>query len=1132
VGALLLCLSARAEKAPPNRAAYHRAAAEFRATQMRNENGQIPENALLKALQQKQKMHVDPSAWPGANLGGLPSQQVAGIDTNSWTWLGPGNIGGRVRSILIHPTTPAIMWAGSVCGGIWKTTNSGASWFPMNDFMANLAIGSMAMDPTDPNVIYAGTGEGFSNSDALRGAGIFKTTNGGANWAQLPTTANSSFYFVNRLSISPTNHLVILAATGTGIWRSTDGGASWTQQYNTRSVLDLDFHPTDGSKAVASGSTFGAAGMALYTTDGGLTWLTATGIPTAGRVEVAYAPSSPSTVYASCNNNSGEIYISTDGGVSYTLRNTGNGYLSSQGWYDNIIWVDPTNPNILIVGGTDLWRSTDGGTTLSDIGGYSGGIHPDQHFVIHTPGFNGTSIRTIFVGNDGGVFRGADAYTISPASGWTELNNNLGLTEFYGGAGNATSGTVVGGTQDNGTLRRTAAGSTESWSAMFGGDGGRCAADQTDPNYFYGEYVYLQIHRSVNGGASSSYIFNGIGDAGLPDPEGEPFPDGYTDPDAQANFIAPFVLDPNNPNTMLAGGSNLWRSVNVKAPTPSWTNVKTNPGNGSFISAIAVAPGNSNVIWVGHNNGDVFSTVNGTDANPTWTRQDLGTPNLPNRACNRLTIDPANSTRVYACFGGFNSDNVYRTTDAGITWTNLGAGLPAAPVRSLVVAPFNTNYLYVGTEVGVFASADGGASWSPANDGPANVSVDELFWMGQNLVAVTHGRGLFKILLGTTPSVSLAASALSLEGCADGVIDPGEIVTINFTLTNSAAIATTNLVATLLATNGVVSPGGPQNYGSMVAGGAAATQSFTFMATGQCGGTVIARLQLQDGTNNLGTLSSFFPLGIPRTALSQNFDSVTAPALPAGWTTTVSGGGEAWVTSMSARDSLPNSAFGGEPTLPGIGELLSPVVSIATASDKLSFRQNYDLEADNVDLTKAYDGGVLEIKIGAGAFTDIVTAGGIFVSGGYTRTIDPTDDNALGSRAAWSGSSGGFITTTVNLPAAAAGQTIQLKWRLGTDTQNGLGGTGWYIDNVAITEGYDCCIPRPKILSITHTDPNVAITWSSLAGQTYRLRFVTNITDTNWIDVAGDVLATDATASKTDVIGASDQRFYRVRLVP
>jgi photosystem II stability/assembly factor-like uncharacterized protein len=1118
-----------AHEAEPVRVSSHRAAEEFRASELRNENGVIPDNALVKALQQKQQMPSDPAAWSAAVLkpsGGV-GPRVAGLAQANWTWLGPGNIGGRLRSIVIHPTTPSTMYVGSVCGGVWKTINAGTNWFPCNDFMANLAIGCLVLDSANSDLIYAGTGEGFGNSDSLRGAGIFKTTNGGTNWTQLPTTASSSFYYVNRLAISPADPLVLLAATGSGIWRSTDGGTNWSQSFSTSGMLYLAFNPADGSKCVASGTA-----IALYSTDGGLSWTAATGLAAAGRVELAYAPSSPGTVYASQYNNSGEVYVSYDDGVSYTLVNTGNSYLGSQGWYDNTIWVDPTDPNTLVVGGIDLWRSSNGGATLTKISQWFSAptsAHADQHCILHHPSYDGSANRAVFFGNDGGIYRADDVYAVSLTTGWTALNHNLGVTEFYGAAGNATSGTIVGGTQDNGTLRYTPTSATQGWTAMFGGDGGFCAADPTDTNYFYGEYVYLQIHRSVNGGASSSYITAGLGDAGIInglDPD---------DPDAQssANFIAPFILDPTNPNTMLAGGSNLWRSVNVKAATPTWSNIK--PGaNGSYISAIAVAPGNSDVIWVGHNNGDVYSTTNGTAANPTWTRKDLGSPSLPNRKCLRLTVDPINSSRVYACFGGFNSDNVWRTTDGGTTWVNITANLPSAPARSLVIAPFNTNFLYLASEVGVFGSADGGATWSPANEGPANVAVDELFWNGNYLVAATHGRGLFKILLSPNPVISASAIALVAENCppANGVVDPGEQVTFKFTLVNSSAFPTTNLIGTLLATGGVTIPSAPQNFGALALGGSAVTRSFSYSALGTCGGTNLLTLQLTDGTNNLGVINYTVQLGQPNRDLAENFDGAAAPALPTGWTTEVTGAGAAWVTSTATSDSAPNSAYGGEPVLPGIGDLISPPVAISSASAQLSFRHYYNLEADPVDPTKAYDGCVLEIKIGAADFADILTAGGAFVTGGYTRTIDPTDDNALGSRPAWSGAVGGFITTIVNLPAAAAGQTVQLKWRLGTDTANGYGGTGWYIDNVAITEGYTCCAGPPVIQSVNWTNSVVSVSWSATSGLAYRLQVNTNLATTNWLDVPGDVVAGGTLVSKTNVPAPTAGAFYRIRVLP
>ena len=1128
-------IAAQVQNAPPPRVDYHRAEQKFRALTLQDENGKIPANALLNAVAQKQQMQFDARAWPGggrAATGGGAESRTAGIDTNSWTWLGPGNVGGRIRSILIHPTSTNTMWIGGVAGGVWKTLNGGASWFPLNDFMANLAVVSLVMDPTDPNVIFAGTGEGESNIDAVRGAGIFKTTDGGATWAQLSSTATSSFYYVNRLAICPTNHLILLAATGTGIWRSADGGISWSQRNSNSGMLDVAFDPSNGGNGIAAGN----AGQLFYSTDGGVTWNAATGISIFARIEVAYAASNPSIVYASANNNSGEVYVSSDGGQTYTLQSTGYGYLSGQGWYDNCIWVDPTNPNIVVVGGTDLWRSTNGGVTFTDIGGYSGSVHPDQHAIVNTPGFNGTTVKTVFVGNDGGFFRATDIYAVSSSGGWTTLNNNLGITQFYGAAGNNSSGTVVGGTQDNGTLRDASVGGTSGWTAMFGGDGGYCAADQSNSSYFYGEYVYLQIHRSSNGGLSSSYITSGLGDAGVPGVDGNP-PDSKTysgvdpdgagpggDPDASANFIAPFILDPNNFNTMLAGGSNLWRSVNVKVTTPTWSNIK-NGANGSFISAIAVAQGNSDIIWVGHNNGDVYSTANGTAANPTWTRQDLGTPNLPNRACTRLTIDPNNFNKVYATFGGFNSDNVYRTTDGGVTWANIATGLPAAPVRSLVLAPFNSSLLYVGTDVGVFASADGGATWSPGNEGAANVAVDELFWMNNYLVAATHGRGLFKILVTATPVINLASATLASENCppGNGVIDPGETVSVNFTLTNLASLGTTNLIATLLATNGVVSPGPPQNYGALVAGGAAATRTFSLTATGACGGSITATLQLNDGTNNLGTVSASFPLGIANVPFTQNFDGVTPPAFPAGWTVGWTGAGAAWVTTSATSDTAPDSAFAPDPSSVSLNKLTSPPFMISTASAQLTFRHYYNSE-------NTYDGGVLEISINGGAFTDILTAGGSFAANGYTQTISSSFGNPLAGRSAWSGNSGGFITTTVNLPASAAGQSVQLRWVFGSDTS--VSATGWYVDSISVTDGSVCCVGQPVFQSITLTGSNVLLTWNAISGASYRVQYKTNLLSASWSDVPGDVTAAGPTASKTNMGVADPQRYYRLQVVP
>jgi hypothetical protein len=322
--------------------------------------------------------------------------------------------------------------------------------------------------------------------------------------------------------------------------------------------------------------------------------------------------------------------------------------------------------------------------------------------------------------------------------------------------------------------------------------------------------------------------------------------------------------------------------------------------------------------------------------------------------------------------------------------------------------------------------------------------------------------------------VTNVGAALVAETCTptNGVIDAGETVTVSFGLRNAGGVPTTNLVATLLAGGGVALPSGPQTYGALPAESGITNRSFTFTASTTCGSIIAATLQLQDGTSNLGTRTFTFPTGTPIIAYATNFDGVTAPALPAGWTRAISGAVSNWITSTAFRDTLPNSAFVGEATNRGFSELISPSIAITSSSAQLAFRNFYNLECGT---NLAYDGGVLEIKIGTGAFTDILAAGGTFVSGGYTFTIDPSDDNALGTRQCWSGLSPGFISTVVNLPASAAGKSIQLKWRLGTDTENALGTGGWYIDGIQVINGYTCCSGSPPSITGQPTNQTVVL---------------------------------------------------------
>ncbi|QIB47832.1 WD40/YVTN/BNR-like repeat-containing protein [Streptomyces aureoverticillatus] len=752
----------------------------FRLKQEQSDDGSVQPNALGTAYEQGQALLTGeappstagiPTGSNGQRTGGGPAP-TAGVRPAHWVWLGPGNIGGRTRGIVIHPVQPDRMWAVSAGGGVWHTEDGGAQWDPVDDFLENLACACIAMDPSDMSTMYVGTGEAFHNLDAIRGNGIFSTTDA-VSWNPIAATQTPDFQFVSRIAVSQSGK-VVLAATSTGLFRSADPArATWTRVLNDP-LGDVRFDPQDSSKAVAGALRDGAA---WFSRDGGLTWALAVNGQWSGRVELAYAEMDPDIVYASVQMTTGQIWRSQDGGATYRSRTilTPGGlpadYLGRQGWYDNTIWAgDPTDADLVLVGGVNLWRSTDGGDHLSEISTWwdPGSVHADQHAIVSHPSYDGLSNRTVFFGNDGGVFKAEDLADVGSepqppfVNGWTELVNNYGVTQFYGGAGHVGSGRIIGGAQDNGSLIFDPALGTEDWREFFGGDGGWCASDPTDPDVFYGEYVFLNIHRNTDGATTDDtqgdrYISGQFFNFATGDWDWKQVPFRITDAkNENALFIAPFVLDPNNENRILAGGVSLWQTNNAKQPNtfttgPTWKAIK--PNAGTMISAIAVARGDSGVVWVGHEDGMVFRTANGTATTPTWARVGVTGPKplTPRRFCTCITVHPTDPDTVYVAFGGYESGNLWVTTDGGAQWTNLATALPPAPIRAVAVHPRRTKLLYCGTEVGLFASENAGASWSPTNEGPANCSVDDLFWMDETLICVTHGRGMFRIDLSAVP---------------------------------------------------------------------------------------------------------------------------------------------------------------------------------------------------------------------------------------------------------------------------------------------------------------------------------------------------------------------------------------------
>jgi hypothetical protein len=776
----------------------------------------IPVEKYAAALRHIQKMPrystTSRRILPPASASQSPA--TSSLDT-PWTRLGPGNIGGRVRALLIDPGTPTTMYTAGVAGGVWKTVNGGASWSSTTDLIANLAVNSLAMDPNNSQVIYAGTGEAYFNGDAVRGNGIFKTTDGGSTWIQLTSTANNpTFYYVSKIAVSNVDSSHVYAAFYSrnfvplgGVVRSLDGGSTWSVVLDAnRPCYDLAMRTDQASDYIFASCGSFVQSTIYRNTDaaGSGTWSSVQTDPRMGLTSLAIAPSNQNVIYALASDNGIQpgiyqlgllaVYRSTSSGDagSWTVRvdNTNANQLNTlllsnpleanlfecgfgssdlffnQGWYDNIIAVDPVDPNKVWAGGVDLFRSDDGGQNWgvasywwADPNLNSSFAHADQHAIVFHPAYNGTSNQTMFVGNDGGVFQTSNARSATaiglgvcdPAASsitWTALNHDLAITQFYDGVAFPGGKTYFGGTQDNGTDLGSDAAGGDGWNEILDGDGGFVAVDPTtasDPNstVLYAENTFAFIQKSTDGGKTFNPAFNGISDSGV-------------------QFITPFVMDPGNPQTLWTGGFFLWRTTNGAR---RW--VQASKFLDDATSAIAVHPGNSNLVLAGDDVGGIYANNQALAANAS-TQWNPARP-AGQSYVSGLAFDPANQNTAYAVFSTFGVGHIWKNTDvfgAG-TWTNIdGSGMnafPDIPAHSIVVDPFDSAHLYVGSDLGVFTTIDGGANWMAENTGFANAVTESLsiadFSGHPYLFAFTHGRGAWRVQIPNSIATTVALSS-------------------------------------------------------------------------------------------------------------------------------------------------------------------------------------------------------------------------------------------------------------------------------------------------------------------------------------------------------------------------------------
>jgi photosystem II stability/assembly factor-like uncharacterized protein len=710
-------------------------------------HGGIPVGALKKARAQATRLKASRAS---------STDEQSSVAT--WQFVGPTNIGGRIVDIAVDPAAADTIYVAAATGGIWKSTDKGATFTPIWPATNPQAMGALAI--TSNGILFAGLGEANPGGGSITygGSGIYRSADGGASWEQVGLTDSGA---IGRIMVDPTDpqHLFVAAAGDLfnpggerGVYESSDGGSTWTLvlsgDNDTTGAVDLAIDPLNPNRVFAAMwdhrrepdlRRYGGAGSGLYrTTDGGTTWQRLTnGFPGAnaaiGRIGVALAASNPQRVYAIVNQTSGPFqgfYRSDDGGNTWTNVPADTKLADAQatfGWWFGRLWVDPVNPARVFAAGVSLCESQNSGASFTE----HLSPHADHHAMAWDPKVPGR----VYLGNDGGTYR-SDVNAANDQ--WTKAVSEP-YTQFYSvDVSEQDENRLVGGAQDNG-VNRSYGGA--SWNSYVFGDGLAALINPVDQNLVYGCFQYGNCYRSTDGGNTTTYFTPAIASA-------------------RRNWFAPLVFDPSNPAILYFGGNRVHRSTNNAT---SWSVISPDLTGGpgpdpsypfGTVTTLASARTDPNRIFAGTDDGRVWFTTN---LGASWTR--VTDPDVPGTWVTRVAIDPSNAAVAYATFSGFRSGSdlpyVVKTTDGGATWSNIAGDLPQAPVNDIVIVGPT---LYLATDVGVFRSNDGGATWLTAGNDLPNVPVTDLEYRAasKTLYAATFGRGIYALPLPTAEALNIS----------------------------------------------------------------------------------------------------------------------------------------------------------------------------------------------------------------------------------------------------------------------------------------------------------------------------------------------------------------------------------------
>lgn len=664
----------------------------------------------------------------------LPSESdFAGATINSWDLIGPfgmnssggSKYSGRILDIEVDNGASTRIAAAS--GGLWGFVVVFPA--PLSDQVSSLAVSTFTSDPNDNAKIIIGTGEPLQRG----GTGLYRTTNTGTSWTPVTLSPQPSGFF--RIRYTPGSSSVVHAATNQGYFRSDNGGSSFTRRL-TGVTPDIAIHPTNPQ--ILFSAIWGGSNNGIYrSTDGGNTWtkLTGGGIPTSniGRTAISICTSSPSTVYISIGRDDDDsmlgVYKSTnatDATPTWSDVSPSTNFLGNQGWYDNVIGVCPTNANICLVGGVTLQRTTNGGTSWSEVS--TSHVHVDHHAI--TWNAAGTQVWN---GNDGGISTSADA-----GATWSTSANLLPITQYVNIDVDPNNNvTFAGGSQDNGMSLTANNGST--WTHVLGGDGGGVVFDLSTQSadaqrlwitlgVYGGDWAFRRL-RSTNNGSNWSFINTNI------DPSSQWYHKIRNDrvpPVYLYNNSGPFVYESTD-------FGDTWSKTNLSAFPVDVANLDVS----QYVAGGAV-------LYASLSSATAGQRLRVYDGG-TWVERSTGL--VSGVSVRGVATHPRGTNVDYALMNGLSDGNkVYKTTDRGVNWTNISGNLPNVPMGDLVAHPTQDALLYVGTEMGCYRTTNGGANWHRWNNGlPEATIVTELKYIDSvaingkfYIVAGTYGRGMWK----------------------------------------------------------------------------------------------------------------------------------------------------------------------------------------------------------------------------------------------------------------------------------------------------------------------------------------------------------------------------------------------------